>query len=596
MFHLHSSASHAFFLTRLSKQGYSFSGPDEAVLWDRVRVVKYLALPNQEGQGETCPICLDNFTCARITKCGHCYCLPCLLRHLHTSTATNPNVAVKCPCCGLPVHLDDIRPVQIESVQPTKAQTSLRLVKLHRVKECYAPYLPRQDQSKHCSSHMAPIMTDPDAAYSRFNYVDPPTFHALLSTNEKDLTDYSREVQSDGIELFFAQMALERVRNELAQALRELEDEEARAEQYALPTSGMYQPIPESLFCKPLDEQKTDFQMDSQASESSQRFRGESIGSESDSSTRLGRPHRVGSIDSADSTTRSKRERRLPNLQASAYLEDGSYQFYQSEDGQLCFLSKFNMNCLTTEFSTSKPDDPTPPGATSLQLRKLRSLPDYVEGRVVEIESVHLTQELRKRMPFLAHLPVHTDVLFVELDLSRILSDETKAKMKGEFEKRRRRRKSKKEAEKRADKASKLKEEERINELKARMQRIDPNDAFFFAPDPTPPLSEDFGPSISTNDTAAPNNPPTLSFSSVIATPSSMAMTEEAFPSLGVPAPTNDTEAQPTWGRGWHASNAPAKNVGEVVPSSTGDGRRGKKPKGKKVVLFSTGGHRGQGY
>ena len=144
MFHLHSSPDHTFILTRLSKkQGAysSYNGPDEAVMWDRVRAVRYL-IPQDTANNKadtTCPICLDSFTCVRITKCGHCFCLSCLLRYVHTITASSSSTGVKCPCCGLPVHMDDVRPVILESIQPPKVQRRMKMVKLHRLKTCPAP-------------------------------------------------------------------------------------------------------------------------------------------------------------------------------------------------------------------------------------------------------------------------------------------------------------------------------------------------------------------------------------------------------------------------------------------------------------------------
>ena len=171
MFPLHSSASHAFSLTRKSKQGYSFKGCDTAVSWENVRTVKYLAPAtgdrNAADSQETCPICLDTFTCARITKCGHCFCLPCLMRHNHTSVADNAAIGVKCPCCALAIHVDDIRPVIIESVMTPHVQARIKLVKLHRTKDCPAPYLPQRGQWKHSAPHALPGMTDQDARYSR---------------------------------------------------------------------------------------------------------------------------------------------------------------------------------------------------------------------------------------------------------------------------------------------------------------------------------------------------------------------------------------------------------------------------------------------
>lgn len=39
-----------------------------------------------------------------------------------------------------------------------------------------------------------------------------------------------------------------------------------------------------------------------------------------------------------------------------------------------------------------------------------------------------LTPEMRRRLPFLGHLPVHCDIAFLELDMSNIVSPETSQK------------------------------------------------------------------------------------------------------------------------------------------------------------------------
>jgi hypothetical protein len=214
---------------------------------------------------------------------------------------------------------------------------------------------------------------------------------------------------------------------------------------------------------------------------------------------------------------------------------------------------------------------------------------------------------MRKRLPFLSHLPLYTDIRFVELDLNRILSDETRQKYRAEFEKRSKKRRNKHAAEKRADAMATKKEEARIKELKARIQRIDPHDEFFHSPPEEslteqdfPAASEGGGPIMQSPQ--APAEPSALTFRSVLTTPSSMAMTEEAFPSLGGPNAVERTPAPPTWGRGWHEALAREKTVGDeqqLSESPTSQGLpvgKGKKSKGKKIVLFSTGGHRGSGY
>ena len=320
-------------------------------------------------------------------------------------------------------------------------------------------------------------------------------------------------------------------------------------------------------------------------------------------------PSRVnGFHDSSGRTSRHK----LPNLDATMYLDEDSTQFYQSSDGQLCFLSRFNMSCLSSEFTAHVPeiDDDIRKEISPSQLRRLRPLPDAIEGFVLEKENIHLTPDVRKRMPFLSHLPLYTDIHFVELDLNNLLSSETKQKFKSEMENRRKKRKNKVAADKRADRAAKQKEEARINELKSRIQRIDPNDGFFQSSIPEEPTlltGEEFGPAISEStadgDTinTRPPSQPQMSFSAItVSNLNPMAVTEDAFPSLSSSPPSGQGSRTsiPTWSSppGWHG-RARAKAVEEgglpvpEEPTPTGKGRKGK----KKVLLFSTGGHRGTG-
>ena len=102
----------------------------------------------------------------------------------------------------------------------------------------------------------------------------------------------------------------------------------------------------------------------------------------------------------------------------------------------------------------------------------------------------------------MSHLPLYTDVVFVELDLNNLLSDATRQRFKAELAKRRKRRQTKVQAEKRADRVAKKEEEARIQERKARLQMIDPEDDFFHIPASPQPdnvvvTGDDFGPAIS---------------------------------------------------------------------------------------------------
>ena len=702
LFNLHSSTDHAFVIKRhgMKQQQYSLSGCDEPVSWESVCVVKY-QVPT-DPQATCCPICLDNnLVCARITKCGHFYCLPCLLRHIQVHAQSNPYDHVKCPCCAVPLHVPDLRPVLLTTSLPPKLHQRMKLVKLHRTKDCPSPYLPRPEAFKRSSSHAAPCVTDVDAPYCRFNYMDPIVYQEHLVTNkvelEMELSNLATRRQQIQImhprqqkfhhhqaevEAIFLTSSLDVVRKEFQKALEEFDQEQELADSYSGVGSGVCQHQPHHLMASNYEftvlpqatqEEKHgrvrgnsigsevdslqqcasgDHSTDGEGRAFAERHRSESIGSEGESSIHRYRGDSIGSYASVDgqnsqatqscdgteealplSPTQQKQQKhgggkriskprkKLEFPQASMYLDnEGSTQFYQCEDGQLCFLSRFNMSCLLSDFSTKVPDQEALRPGKALnfwQRRRLLPLPDSVEGEIIEIESIRLTPEIRKRLPFLAHLPLYTDIRFVEIDLNNLLSMETKRKFKADFEKRRKRRQSKIKAEKREDKMARKLEEERINELKARMHQIDPDDEFFqVAPPPEEPLdltSEAFGPAISGSQNgelrptpAVAAAAPSFSFSNVTqsggAFPALSTTNSEAnFPSLGASAPSRRTPPAPTWGspsrsKTSAAAASPTSGPGVAEVSKPAVPGPKKKSKGKKIVLFSTGGQRGTTY
>lgn len=681
MFHLHSSADHAFVITRygLKQQLHSFSGSDEAVSWELVRMVKYL-VPS-EPDATCCPICLDTLVSARITKCGHHFCLPCVLRHVQVHAQSNPYTHVKCPCCSMPLHVPDLRPVLLTTSLPPRLHQRMKLVKLHRTKECPSPYLPRPEASKRSSSYAAPCMTDDDAPFCRFNYIDPATYQAHLATNKVELEmelanhtkqqpqhrsqhKFSQQQYQSDVEAIFVSSSLDVVRKEIAKSMEELNEEQSLAETSASVGSGVCQHQPDQFVARnypfthlpPPSAELDDTTSDNRhggasvgsASEGGDsavpRYRGDSVGSYASVENPFVADE-VGPPDSPASPQKKhkKRNKHKEFPKASMYLDsEGSTHFYQCEDGQLCFLSRFNMSCLLSDFSSKVPDLDELSDTSTLnywQRRKLLPLLDIVEGEILEIESIHLTPDMRKRMPFLAHLPLYADIHFVELDLNSLLSIETKRKFKADFDKRRKCRQSKAKAEKREDKMAQRKEEERINQLKARMQQIDPNDAFFQVSLPEEPLEltgDAFGPAISggrnsSSTGAAPTavaaangySQPAVSFSNVCqsggAFPVLATSPETNFPALGSSPPSKSNQSASTWGipakqqstsSSWGQPKAPDPTWGSPsrsnpAPSVTAGAAAGvslqlpgpkKRGKGKKIVLFSTGGQRGTSY
>eukprot|EP00934_Nitzschia_sp_Nitz4_P001277 Nitzschia sp. Nitz4//scaffold2_size372955//221618//223767//NITZ4_000438-RA/size372955-snap-gene-0.93-mRNA-1//-1//CDS//3329546823//1277//frame0 len=614
-FYLHSSPDHSFVLTRrlqrfhqqqqhTQQPSYTFHGVDESVSWDAVRCVR-----QWDSSQSCCPICLDeDWLAPRVTKCGHAFCLPCILHHVQSYAAANPYSAVKCPCCGIPLVEQDLRPVLWQQATTPLVHDRIRLQKLHRHKGCSAPYLPLPDQPKHANIHTAPMDGDPDAIYSRFNYVDPSAYAALLEAHRLALV----EVQASPMDSVFVAMALEVVMKDQAKAVAEYDLEAQLQEQYANPSSGMYQkqvlPVvppaaattpaasawdeaPEEATATSTPASAPSTGSHSNLSASSPSFqpangrnRGDSIGSY------LSVSESVTSAQSQDTASKDnshpqqhshssprQQSRQRPNRHAGTmYLPDDEVHFFQAENGQLIFLHGFNMACLANDFArTPSGEHPLPP------------FPDKIEGKIVEVEHLQLTPPLRKRMPFLEHIPNYTDIIMVELDLNPMLTERTRRKFKADLLQRKKKRQSKLQAEKRQNRKAEQEELQRIEERKARLQIVDPDDAFFqmVVPDfPSAPTVEDF-PTVSegAKEPAVPahamsdnTSNSALNFSQACRRGGNQLPmnTEESFPSLGslnAALPSKSTPTQPK------ASS--------------------KKKKGKgKVLLFSTGGQRNAMY
>ncbi|KAF9994207.1 hypothetical protein BGZ65_010198, partial [Modicella reniformis] len=76
---------------------------DVRVEWDDIEQV-LISVP------QSCPICLQPPVAARITKCGHVYCLPCILHYLALSESNK--TWRKCPICWDAIYDKDLKSVR----------------------------------------------------------------------------------------------------------------------------------------------------------------------------------------------------------------------------------------------------------------------------------------------------------------------------------------------------------------------------------------------------------------------------------------------------------------------------------------------------
>ncbi|GJQ11469.1 hypothetical protein GpartN1_g3260.t1 [Galdieria partita] len=325
------------FAIRRSAQVYTGNSLlDIAVEWPDVEAV--VMFHNEVEENLCCPVCLDEIRAPRVTKCGHLFCLLCILRFF----SFHDMAACRCPLCGKKLRLEDLRPVDIRLVAPCYVgiEQYMRLVIRRKESFIARPFcrdswqsyltdcsIPDDHKEDHRGCHMQPI-------YSRIFIANE---ERLLYLVERDERDIEQVVIEDSSYIPYADYAVE----ELLQKKRYLE--------------------------------------------ANIRQRGR---------------ERFFQISSQDECT-MKDELQSVDVDPSQ-LYDFRFLF-QAESGQDVYLHPFNVRCLLDHYE------------------HLCFAPQVIQGKVVEVERCTMTEELKRRMRFLSHLPLGCEFYFVELDLSSIL-------------------------------------------------------------------------------------------------------------------------------------------------------------------------------
>lgn len=113
---------HANYRFIVSPKGeYSKQAVDADEPLDWADVLQILA--SAESQAASCPICLSEPVAPRMAKCGHIFCLPCLMRYMQSSTSDEPTPTEKrqrwrkCPICEDSIYVSEVRPVRFYAGQ-----------------------------------------------------------------------------------------------------------------------------------------------------------------------------------------------------------------------------------------------------------------------------------------------------------------------------------------------------------------------------------------------------------------------------------------------------------------------------------------------
>lgn len=100
---------------------YSKHEADADVFLNWADILQVIA--SSESQTASCPICLSEPVAPRMAKCGHIFCLSCLIRFMHSSSNDEDAKSgkgarwKKCPICEDSVYLHEVKPVRFYAGQ-----------------------------------------------------------------------------------------------------------------------------------------------------------------------------------------------------------------------------------------------------------------------------------------------------------------------------------------------------------------------------------------------------------------------------------------------------------------------------------------------
>lgn len=594
-------ANYRFIVAPNRKYYAQAANADVHLDWDSVLQV----LVSAQTQSASCPICLSTPVAPRMARCGHIFCLPCLIRYMHSTDDHHAGPEKKprwkkCPICWDSVYISETRPVRWfrgqEGDLPFEGgDVVLRLVK--------------RDPS-------STLALPRDGAEPLGPGEDIPWYHAA------EVSDYAR-IMKGGEDYMAAQYDAEiedirqqQVEDELLfgdettwsrKAISAINDAKLNLQGIGNPPDVARQPVPltspeEPVSAQPPPEEPvpTDTSQDaakSGDSSSSGHIPTSSVPAVSNDvdgiteamdSTNIGRGRKAKSKQRDSGMGRGHLPSARNKDTSGPHPPDHPYYFYQGLPH--FYLSSLDIRILKAAF-----------GDYSL-------FPATILPRVEHISTGHIVDdELRKRTKYLSHLPQGCEVSFLECDWTDVVAPEVLQRFSSETGRRRKRNREKEHREEKSRvRAEKAEDAERWATIRKEHPGFETRETFF--------SDRDFQPLVSGADAASmdigvsaspPQSSSHLGASSSPSTSPPGSRTVWGTAAIAPPSGTPDLHAGAVphdgWLQGWEdelmaqreseviAESAAAASNAAASPAPTG----GKKKKKNKITLMSTNIQRG---
>ena len=364
------------------------NGNFKNIKWEDIKLVYYYYVEDYQ-----CPICLENkICCPIIINCGHIFCYPCFLNFYNYYTITSINKKVpNCPLCSEKIDLEknEIKFCEMIRCQnyTNNMQIKFNLIMREKISPTlfnlfYDPSLKKWKKSLKFQMRSIPLEISKEFLFSRIFSTNKKLTNGRISNLIKEVNEELKEEKE-----FYADEKRIKCLNQCIENLNNFLKENEQQKEYIL----------ESVFQKE-NKEKNNINNNN------------SINPNNKFDIIENEKQKVNQIN----INNNKNSESLQNLNNINENEDINYNnyflFYQEEEGDIYYLHPFIMNILLSEYGDYS------------------NLPVEISGNIIDVEMKQITSSIKSNYPYLSHLNIGSIIFFVEIDINKLISNNTRKK------------------------------------------------------------------------------------------------------------------------------------------------------------------------
>ena len=361
------------------------------IKWEDIKLVYYYYVEDYQ-----CPICLENkICCPIIINCGHIFCYPCFLNfyNYYTIQSTSKKLP-NCPLCSEKIDLEknEIKFCEMIRCQnyTNNMQIKFNLIMREKISPTlfnlfYDPSLKKWKKSLKFQMRSIPLEISKEFLFSRIFSTNKKLTNGRINNLIKEVNEELKEEKE-----FYADETRIKCLNQCIENLNNYLKENEQQKDYIL----------ESVFQKESKDKNIINNNSSIKPNNKFDFTNNEKQKQTDNQININNNINEEIYSIVNNNINENEDINYNNY----------FLFYQEEEGDIYYLDPFIMNILLTEYGDYS------------------NLPVEISGNIVDVEMKQITPNLKSNYPYLSHLNIGSIIFFVEIDINKLISNNTRKK------------------------------------------------------------------------------------------------------------------------------------------------------------------------